>query len=333
MNSFFIGKFEGSTSKSKDQKAPKASSPSPTRKTSPRSKRWRKKNLQHPYFHKAIVSLTLNLSSLFLLFSSLYAHQVKSYIFTYGGCSQEKYQPKTPFDANLKSLLSSIVSSASQSTFNSFDTGNGTSAPPDAAVYGLYQCRGDLKTTECAGCTQNAVTQITLLCPYCRGASLQLDGCFVRYESFDFLGKQDTNLTHKKCSGSTSSDVEFFKRRDDVIADLETATGFRVSSLGLVEGVAQCLGDLSSADCSSCLSEAVAKLKNLCGSAAAADVYLAKCYAKYWASGYYDSSSDSSSDDEVGKSVAIIVGVLAGLAIVVVLLSFLRKAMGRTQEG
>ncbi|XP_042504592.1 plasmodesmata-located protein 8-like [Macadamia integrifolia] len=289
---------------------------------------WRKRNLQHPYFHKAtIISLALNLSTLFLLFSSLYAHQVKAFIFIYGGCSQEKYQPNTPFETNLKSLLSSIATSGSQSTFNSFAIGNSTSASPDVSVYGLYQCRGDLKTTECGSCTQNAVSQITLLCPNCRGASLQLDGCFVRYESFDFLGKLETNLMHKKCSGSVGGDVEFFKRRDDVIADLETATGFRVSSLGLVEGVVQCLGDLSSADCSSCLSEAVSKLKNVCGSAAAADVYLAKCYSKYWASGYYDSSSDSSNDDQVGKSVAIIVGVLAGLAIVVVLLSFLLKAM------
>lgn len=67
--------------------------------------------------------------------------------------------------------------------------------------------------------------------------------------------------------------------------------GFKVSSSGSVEGYAQCLGDLSSSDCSACLVAAVAQLKNLCGSAAAADVYLGQCYARYWASGYYDRSS------------------------------------------
>ncbi|XP_042510992.1 plasmodesmata-located protein 8-like [Macadamia integrifolia] len=290
---------------------------------------WRKRNLQlqHPYFHKTF-SLALNLSSLLILLSSFSAHQVKAYIFIYGGCSQEKYQPNSPFEANLNSLLSSITSSGSQSDFNSFAIGNGTSTSPDTAAYGLYQCRGDFKTTECASCTLNAVSQISLLCPYCRGASLQLDGCFVRYESFDFLGKLDTNLMFKKCSRSTTNDPEFFRRRDDVLADLQTATGFRVTTLGLVEGIAQCLGDLSSTDCSSCLSEAVSKLKNVCGAAAASEVYLAKCYAKYWASGYYDSSSDTSGEDQVGKSVAIIAGSLAGLAIVVVFLSFMRKVMG-----
>nr|DAD36026.1 TPA_asm: hypothetical protein HUJ06_006666 [Nelumbo nucifera] len=93
---------------------------------------------------------------------------------------------------------------------------------------------------------------------------------------------------YKKCSHDASSDVEFFKRKDDVLADLQGANGFRVSILGSVEGFAQCLGDLSYADCSSCLSEAVGKLKNACRSALATDVYLAQCYAQHWASGYYD---------------------------------------------
>lgn len=38
---------------------------------------------------------------------------------------------------------------------------------------------------------------------------------------------------------------------------------------------------------------------------------------------------DSSSEDDVGKTVAIIVGVLAGLSILIVFLSFCRRAMGR----
>ncbi|RZC73361.1 hypothetical protein C5167_048836 [Papaver somniferum] len=38
--------------------------------------------------------------------------------------------------------------------------------------------------------------------------------------------------------------------------------------------------------------------------------------------------ADSSSEDNVGRTVAIIVGVLAGVAVIIVLLSFLRKALG-----
>ncbi|KAK9273433.1 hypothetical protein L1049_018243 [Liquidambar formosana] len=275
--------------------------------------------------------LPLRLTSLFFLLSFLTNHGsylAKAHIFIYAGCSQEKYQPNSAFEANHNSLLSSIVTSASQASYNSFALGNGTSTTPEGTVFGLYQCRGDLKITDCSQCIESAVNQIGLVCPYSYGAGLQLDGCYVRYEHVDFLGKLDIGLMYKKCSKSVSNDIEFFRRRDDVLADLQAAIGFRVSSSGLVEGFAQCLGDLGSADCSSCLAEAVGKLKNLCGSAAAADVYLGQCYARYWASGYYDFSSDSSHEDQVGKTVAIIVGVLAGLAVLIVLLSFMRKALG-----
>lgn len=94
----------------------------------------------------------------------------------------------------------------------------------------------------------------------------------------------------KKCSKTTENDIEFLKRRDDVLADLKAGTSFRVSSSGMVEGFVQCIGDLTLTDCSTCLSEAVGQLKMLCGSAAAADVFLGQCYAQYWASGYYDFS-------------------------------------------
>ncbi|KAI3858126.1 hypothetical protein MKX03_022445 [Papaver bracteatum] len=289
----------------------------------------------HKHFsssHGTISFLSLNFSYFFfyfllLLSSSIFSlGHVNGYMFIYGGCSQDRYPPDSPFEVHLNSLLSSIVSSSSQFSYNAFAIGN-SSTPDSNAAYGLYQCRGDLKLHDCTTCVQNAVGQINLVCPNSFAAGLQLDGCYVRYENIDFLGKPDTAILYKKCSRSTSDDVEFYKRRDDVLAELQAATSFRVASLGMVEGFAQCLGDLSPSDCSSCLSEAVSKLKNTCGSASAVDIYLGQCYARYWASGYYN-SSDSSSEDNVGRTVAIIVGVLAGVAVIIVLLSFLRKALG-----
>ena len=241
--------------------------------------------------HKTIPALRL--TALFFLFLSLnnYGNLVKAYVFIYAGCSQEKYDPNSPFEGNHNSILSSVFSSSSEASYHSFAIGNGSSTPPEGICYGLYQCRGDLRTIDCSRCIESAVNQISLVCPYSYGAALQLEGCYVRYEHVDFLGRLDTSLRFKKCSRSVNNDVEFFKRRDDVLADLPTAMGFKVSSSGSVEGYAQCLGDLSSSDCSACLVAAVAQLKNLCGSAAAADVYLGQCYARYWASGYYDRSS------------------------------------------
>ncbi|PQM33800.1 cysteine-rich repeat secretory protein 15-like [Prunus yedoensis var. nudiflora] len=290
-------------------------------------------NLQLDYStQKTILALRIIISSLFfLLFSSLSIHgyPIQAHIFIYAGCSQEKYQPSSPFEANLNSFLTSVVSSSSQVSYNNFGVGNGSSTTLEGTIYGLYQCRGDLKIFDCAKCIESAVNQITLVCPYSYGASLQLEGCLIRYEHVNFLGRLDTSLRYRKCSkSSVSEDVEFFRRRDDVLAELQGTTGFRVSSSGLVEGFAQCLGDMSQNDCSSCIADAVGKLKSLCGSAAAVDVFLAQCYARYWASGYYD-ISDSTNQDQVGKTVAIIVGTVAGLAILIVILSVCRRTMGK----
>ncbi|GFP97902.1 cysteine-rich repeat secretory protein 15 [Phtheirospermum japonicum] len=216
------------------------------------------------------------------------------HIFIYSGCSQEKYQPNTPYETNLNSLLSSIVASSSRTLYNLFAVGNATGSPPDSAAYGLYQCRGDLKPGDCSTCIAGLVSQIALLCPYTSGASLQLDGCFVRYEETDFLGILDNSLRYKKCSaGGDGGDGEFLRRRDGVLADLQggAAAGFGVSAAGAVEGYAQCLGDLAAADCAACLGEAVVEVKSLCGAAAAGDVFLAQCYVRYWESGYYDDDS------------------------------------------
>lgn len=279
----------------------------------------------------SIQRIILRLFYLLIFISSIpttRSYPSRTHITIYASCSEEKYQPNTPYESNLNSLLSSVATSSSEVTFNSYGIGNGTSTQPEGAVYGLYQCRGDLHPIDCSKCVGRAVNQISLVCPYSLGASLQLEGCFVRYEhSGDFLGKLDTSIRYKKCSKGVSSDVEFFRRRDDVLEDLQTANGFRVSSSGLVQGFAQCLGDISVSDCSTCLVDAVGKLKSLCGSAAAADVFLGQCYARYWASGYYE-ESDSHNNDQVGKSVAIIVGVFGGLAVLVVLLSICKKAAG-----
>nr|XP_043626276.1 plasmodesmata-located protein 8-like [Erigeron canadensis] len=269
-------------------------------------------------YHK----LSINLLLFFTFFSCL----VKSHNFIYYGCSQEKFQANTPYETNLNSLLPLFVSSSSESLYNSFAIGNNTSSS-ETVVYGLYQCRGDLRTQECTKCVASIVSQVDLVCPYSYSVSMQLDECLVRFENFDFLGKLDTNLRFHKCSQSVTHDAQSLKRRDDVLVELgEIDQGFRISSSGLVQGFSQCLGDLNKNDCSSCLGEAGSKLKNMCGSSKAGDIFLAQCYMRYWASGYYDSHSRSSGDDNVGRTIAIIVGVVGGLAAFIVFLSFCRRS-------
>ncbi|KAK8639760.1 hypothetical protein V6N13_138130 [Hibiscus sabdariffa] len=89
----------------------------------------------------------------------------------------------------------------------------------------------------------------------------QCMGCYLRHDCASFLGTLNTNLKFKKYSKSVDNNVEFFRRGDVVLAELQASVGFKVSSSGMVEGFAQCLGDLSSSDCYSYIGDVVGKPK------------------------------------------------------------------------
>lgn len=50
---------------------------------------------------------------------------------------------------------------------------------------------------------------------------------------------------------------------------------------GKVQGVAQCVGDLSVSECQDCVGEAIGRLKSDCGTAEFGDMFMGKCYARY----------------------------------------------------
>ena len=129
------------------------------------------------------IILALKLSYLLFLFSSIpnaQGYTTRAHTFIYAGCSQENYQPNTPFETKLNSFLSSVSASSSDTSYNSFAIGNGSSSPPEGFIYGLYQCRADLRPNNCSKCVKNCVDQIGLVCLLALGASLQLEGFYIR---------------------------------------------------------------------------------------------------------------------------------------------------------
>ncbi|XP_031491339.1 plasmodesmata-located protein 6-like [Nymphaea colorata] len=268
----------------------------------------------------------------FLLFISFFPATIRSassYSFIYGGCSQQRYFTPSPYQSNLDSVLASLANAAFSDLYAHFTVGK--DGDP-TTITGLFQCRGDLTAGggDCSHCVQDAIGQLHPLCPQACGASLQLDSCFVKYDNATFLGVLDTTLIYKKCSSSAANayDSDFLGRRDDVLRQLSSGGSYfrTASSSGFVLGEAQCLGDLSSGDCTQCVTEAVERLREVCGSALSGDVYLGKCYARYSSAGLYSHAShDSQGGDEAGKTLAIIIGLFAGVALIIVFLSFLRK--------
>ncbi|KAI3866205.1 hypothetical protein MKX03_006759 [Papaver bracteatum] len=257
--------------------------------------------------------------------------------FIYGGCSQAKYSPNSVYESNINSLLTSLVNSATYSTYNNFTIMGSSSAD---TAYGLYQCRGDLSMPDCTNCVARAVSQIGTLCSNAYGGALELQGCFVKYDNTKFLGVEDKTVVLKKCGPAIGYDTDALGRRDALLAGLGSGGGpYRVGGSGKIQGMAQCTGDLSMSECQDCLGSAIQELKSNCGTAISGDMFLAKCYVRYSAGGVDDqyrgggSSSSSggsghSSSDDAEKALAITVGLLAGVAVLIVFAAFLRKAFG-----
>nr|GMD15402.1 cysteine-rich repeat secretory protein 12-like [Ipomoea batatas] len=251
--------------------------------------------------------------------------------FVYGGCSQMKFTPGTPYESNVNSVLTSFVNSAGSANFNNYKISVPGSSQSDI-VYGLYQCRGDLGGVDCRNCVGRAVSQLGMLCVDTSGGALQLDGCFVKYDNVSFLGAEDKTVVSHKCGPPISYGSDDETRRDAVLSYL-TAGGqyFRVGGSGRVQGVAQCTQDLSQTECQDCLSDAIGRLRNECGSAPWGDMFLSKCYARYSERGFSSKTgkrspaTDDDNDEEVEKTLAITIGLIAGVAVLVVFLSVLSK--------
>ncbi|KAJ4959957.1 hypothetical protein NE237_019867 [Protea cynaroides] len=272
--------------------------------------------------------------TLFLTFSSLpNPSTAATDTFIFGGCSQLRFSPGSPFESNLNSLLTSLVNSATYSAFNKF-TIYGSSQQD--VVYGLYQCRGDLSMPDCSSCVAHAVSQLGVICPSSTGGALQLQGCFIKYDNTSFLGVEDKTVVLKKCGPPVSYDSDLMSRSDAVLNSLSSNGGgyFRVGGSGEVQGMAQCVGDLSSGACQDCVLSAIGQIRSDCGAAAYGDMFFAKCYVRYSTSGDYSkANSDSSHGDQTSKTLAIIIGLLAVVALIIIFVSFISRALERKKNG
>lgn len=167
------------------------------------------------------------------------------------------------------------------------------------------------------------MSQLGTLCVDTSGGAWQLDGCLVRYDNVSFLGVADKSIVLKKCGPSIGYDYDALTRRDAVMGYLAAGGQyFRVGGSGNVQGMIQCVQDLSTSECQDCVSEAIGRLKNECGTSSWGDMFLAKCYARYSERGHH---SGSDNGDDVEKTLAIIIGLIAGVALIIVLLSALNK--------
>ncbi|KAF5810494.1 putative Gnk2-like domain-containing protein [Helianthus annuus] len=275
----------------------------------------------------------------------------------YKGCANQNFQDPIATQ-NLKSLYTTLVSQSTTATYYKTTAGT-TDQSTTTSITGLYQCRGDLSTTDCNTCVQKLPDTIQSVCHKDTiAARAQLVGCYMRYEVVGFQQAPPTELLYKKCSSGRVDGSGFDERLEAALSlvpkGVSNGKGYYAGAYQGVYVLGQCEGDLGGGECVNCVKSAVEIGRSECRSSVSGHVFLQQCYVSYT---YYPDgvpgTGDTGGSGGVGgvetgvteiqgdsgggrnntqKVVAIVFGGLAALGLVVAFLLVLKSAFKKKKE-
>jgi hypothetical protein len=238
-----------------------------------------------------------------LLYLTLATKASPTYIGSY--CNDNKtYLPNSALDTNLNVLLNSLTTNASQQQDGYYMTIMGFSTT--SAVNGDFLCRGDINTTTCQNCVTDAAKQIKRLCNNQTEAVIWYEECLVRYTNSYFrFFSIEPRLNPRE--GRNVSGVDFNRFNKSVIgllndlavkaANSTTAKKFATGEVEItrkgmtVYGSGQCITELTSGQCETCLRNAIGTLPQCCSGQQGAGAMLASCVVRYELYPFYATTS------------------------------------------
>ncbi|KAK4753020.1 hypothetical protein SAY87_021818 [Trapa incisa] len=196
-------------------------------------------------------------------------------------------------------------------------------------LYGLVQCHGDLDKSDCLLCSSEGRTKLPVCIPSM--GRLFLDGCFLRFDSYNFFNestdpKHDNFTCTPRASNPSKSAEALFKQR--VVRVLNNVTTAAVANKSYaVAGeedagdrnieayaLAQCWSTVSNSGCRACLEDAASKIKG-CLPGTDGRAMNAGCFLRYSTSRFYNAPDNGGSSDSnrtvVLSCIAAAVGSLA----------------------
>ncbi|KHN14824.1 Cysteine-rich repeat secretory protein 3 [Glycine soja] len=131
------------------------------------------------------------------------------------------------------------------------------------------------------------------LCSESISARVQLDGCYIHYETEELPepetkseSKSRNLIIHNECGEPVVDYIKFKELMDEAFVNLESgilnSNGYYAMNYKSVKLMAQCEGDSDICDCSNCVSDAVQVAKEECGTSLSARIYLDKCFISYY---------------------------------------------------
>ncbi|KAH6812902.1 hypothetical protein C2S51_021920 [Perilla frutescens var. frutescens] len=185
--------------------------------------------------------------------------------------SNGNYTRNSTYSANLNALLRSLSLNMTDFGFYASSVGQN----PNSAN-GLALCRADRTLEQCRACVDSATRELLLSCPNQRQAVIWYEYCTLRYSDDPIISPQTTDQTYMLYNTQNVSNGDQFKEDrarllDDLTAqaangssDLKVGAGTRNlsnSEFSTIYGLLQCVPELSSEDCRSCLSRSALSLR------------------------------------------------------------------------
>ncbi|KAK6268944.1 hypothetical protein QUC31_013104 [Theobroma cacao] len=202
------------------------------------------------------------------------------------------FTPNSTYQANIKTLLSSLSSNISSSKNGFYNT---TAGQDPNLVYGTFLCRGDVSANLCQDCVASASNEIAQRCLTEKMGVIWYDECTVRYSDQNIFSIIREVPGMDNSSSASITDKESF---DQLLASVmkilanraayEDQSGKKFAagkanftSSQTLYSLVQCTPDLTDALCFRCFQSAIATLPTCCDGKQGARVLLPSCNIRY----------------------------------------------------
>ncbi|KAH6826956.1 hypothetical protein C2S53_013301 [Perilla frutescens var. hirtella] len=224
----------------------------------------------------------------FLVILSLYILTAESSDISASSCNDDT-KINGSQSRNIDNLLPKLVSGTIQNGFIATSIGRGRDK-----VYGLAQCRGDVNSSDCYSCIEEAAKEIRNSCPNQSDARIWYDYCFLRYAaSHEFFGEVDTTGVYFYNIDNVTDPGVFNTKLGALMDRISLEAVKKPSSKGLGKGksdvsefvrlyaLVQCTRDLSAISCAQCLAIGISNFSRFCGNKKGCRVLYSSCYVRY----------------------------------------------------
>ncbi|GLU23238.1 hypothetical protein SLE2022_392610 [Rubroshorea leprosula] len=202
-------------------------------------------------------------------------------------CSIE--QGNLTANSNYKRNLDLLFSSFPETSGNGYGFYNLSVGQKPDQVNAIALCRGDIDSYSCLGCIQFCMSNLQRNCSNRKEAIIRDDLCVLRYSNRSIFGKLETSPSFYIWNTQNVTNVGAFNNSlytllhnlRNIAASGGSLRKFAADTTDAIYALVQCTPDLSQLQCSSCLSDAIARILDCCYGKIRGRVIMPSCNIRF----------------------------------------------------